>query len=656
MKKGMTEKQIEKFVKYALECNYITISFKEKYNYKDKDKIVALSTEPVSEETVNKLMEEKDYMKLIAIMSNPKNPVKYTEDIVLMAIEQGNYFPYRDFSEMLRKYIILKSLERDLSEKTLNEMMKKQFSIVSDALGKYEDKTWGNDFTYKEISEHNLETMVKLFMRRKSYRRNAAIQPVRYIKNEEIARECLDHPKCDEVTRTAIAKNKNLSDKIRDEAFDGGVDYKEFYVDLTPHMINEVYESVVSAYTDGLVNPANYGKINGHSPAEIKADKKPHENARYFLKQMIENGAVTESVEIDLFNRIADYQSNYTNPLLIALLINTKSEYIFNHLNSIKHKYDVVFGYDNPNIPKDIVDKKTEEYVKKFGNKSQMPQYAEFYFDRIGRKYELPDSIYQYFLNKYKNEPSEILHRVEYGFIPNRYLNEIMENRKDVLVKVRNSVDIDVVIYNICAVADIFRKHLSVQEATNMLSYMDSSGMISRIKRTQKNDEFIIEDLSGNNYYFKELLERYKKIDTEKIENIKKDFKDRIEKTKDPYLKTLYNSMINNLDILEEAKNTDMVEGFLNNKNLFFIQEYFLNTKENGALIQKVSNVTSKFCDEVMENPVNMYLKCEQYAEEAIEFMEKVDKTKPAANYYEERLINYLKEFDEMEKEEDFDR
>lgn len=114
--------------------------------------------------------------------------------------------------------------------------------------------------------------------------------------------------------------------------------------------------------------------------------------------------------------------------------------------------------------------------------------------------------------------------------------------------------------------------------------------------------------------------------------------------------------MINNLDILEEAKNTDMVEGFLNNKYLFFIQEYFLNTKENGALIQKVSNVTSKFCDEVMENPVNMYLKCEQYAEEAIGFMEKVDKTKPAANYYEERLINYLKEFDEMEKEEDFDR
>ena len=636
----MKEHSIEKFVKFAVQRNSGTSFYANEYADNKRDEIVKLSKEPIEKEKMEQLLNEMDLMKLMAVVSNPETPVSFIEDIVEEVSKVKDTSYYWKYKSVMARSILEKVLERDLSEKTLDAILKQHPAVITGVFGAYdiERQPCYRNADTKDVSESNKEKLAKMFMKRKTLRRSAGVQPVRYVKNEEIAEWCLNHPKCDEVTRTAVAKNKNLSDAIRDRAFDEGVDYKDFYADLTPHMVNEVYESVASAYTDGLINPSNYRNIGSHLTSEDRFNKKMFENAMYFLRQMINNNAMTEAVEIDLFNRIADYNSKNTNTVLTALLSNTKSEYIFNNLDRIKHKRDAVYGYANPNIPSAVIDKKIEEYVKKYGGKADMPKYAEVFFEQVGKYHTLPDSIYEYFFNCSSTtyNPHNLSYLIQNCTFSNEYLKKIMEEFKGYTDMPHNR-DTRVSIYSMCATSDVFNKYLDTEEKSKMLSCLSLTGLIQRTGRTgsPKKEIFIRDYNSCNGYYFDILLKEYNKIKPEKIKNIKEELKSRIETEKDDYLKNTYRALLDSFFIIEKGKDA--------------AHEFDTKGKNNQEISSEIYKILSKFCNEITENPINLYLKSEEHAKEVLPLMNAIDKSKDTRQlgHYEKSIIDYLNSCDE---------
>ena len=388
----MTEKTVKKFVDFCRE--YCRLP---EYDEKIRDLIFDIKNNNHNDDYYNGIIEnyKNNFSILDAILDKNDTSSEIVEKIVNEFI---NGMP----KEITKDFRVANSIEnivgrilcKEISPKMLDDLTRGYSYYIKEILSFNYFQEKADSTKVNIIPQKNIQSLCNSFLKRKSLRTIPSKTPFCFITDNDFALSVIHNSKADEIVFTAVAMNKNLSDKVRDEAFDLGVNYLDLDISktgLTEHMINEIYESAVQTYTELELNPVTYYGKKEYSKDEIKA----FEQCCDCLRSMVSRRLLNESLQNDLFNRIVYLNQKSGNYLLQELLTRTKSEYIFNNLSSVRNQSDLSYSVcRNEYIPENILNDKINEY---FGimeaKRKAVPTYILQFFDYLIGIRKLDDKI-----------------------------------------------------------------------------------------------------------------------------------------------------------------------------------------------------------------------------------------------------------------------
>ena len=425
----MNENTIREF---ANMCQKITRCKFQEYSDEMKNLIINIQDKPHDNEFYNNLIEnyKTDFAVISTILKKDDISAEIVERIANECLPElsKDVGKHTDKDLALGK-LVNKVLHKEISEKTIDNLVKRFPSHVKGTIIDNESKS---------IPQKNVGALCDSFLKRKALRANPLQTPFVLIKDDAVAFACLYHsPKCDETVATPIAMNENLSDEVRNEAFDFGVDFNRLYLTqygVTEHMVKEIYDCIIQSYSELELNPLTYSKKRYN-----KEMVKTFERSCEYLYDLISNDLLPESLQNDLFNRIVSLKQKSQNRILQRLLMKTKSKYIFDNLDLIQNQRDVVYALiNNKNIPENVMNEKIDKYYKILKTrKASSPEYVLHLFYHLAKTRELNDeiikticgfSIYHYGIVKSPYVSKEIL-----NLISEKYKNEIYKHGSPIL-------------------------------------------------------------------------------------------------------------------------------------------------------------------------------------------------------------------------------
>lgn len=195
-----------------------------------------------------------------------------------------------------------------------------------------------------------------------------------------------------EIIRACIVSNTFLSDDLRNKVFDMGCDW--FYIkNFTDKIVEDNYFSVADTYTE---------------TTELKnCSSTDRQQAYIVLARMLESHKMSESLEIDLANRIIKDNENRYKFIAETLFLNAKTNKIFEMAEKFK-SFSKISIYNHPNMPDNILTDRVNELCKKmvdFSNKNkEYPKKWDTYLRNYAQRITFTDQQYEFLFNTTKDK------------------------------------------------------------------------------------------------------------------------------------------------------------------------------------------------------------------------------------------------------------
>lgn len=298
----------------------------------------------------------------------------------------------------INKLIMYKGLERELDDYQVKAIFNALGNDLFDTLQSYTtfpDKETGLHHPC-QFSQKSLKIIGDCIMPYKKYKTRWYQQPFRLISDEKYLQKILDNPKCNETIRESIVNNTLVSDNIRMEAFNGGVNFDNII--YAPKEAKDIiFNSIMETYTDLNVNPVTR-KNRNFSKSEIKVYNRAINAMSYKLNHRFFN----EEHQLDLAYRIYDLHGGKEKDCVLGLMFKyTDSKKVLEMANMFHLSSDVEIAYQNPLMDKEMLMKRSEELFKKLNkNKTwNVPEAKYNTFVTLIKNHPLSDENYQIILN-----------------------------------------------------------------------------------------------------------------------------------------------------------------------------------------------------------------------------------------------------------------
>lgn len=356
---------------------------------------------------------------LYAMVMHKNVPQYIVNDIVSDIIDDKKFK-----GTILRNDILFKSLYHDISQRNVIGIWNEMGTGIFLRLNGFSHKSNPTDKETYPFAENTTQLLCCFAMRSKK-NRNFDINclPFYFLKDENFAEKILDKKKCDEITRTAIASNPFLPDRIRNKAYENGIDPLHT-IHFTEHMINDLYSIAAETYTEMPLNP--YTKLRKTS---TKEELSAYNTAKKFLCKVLYNRELPESMEIDLFNRLQKININNSHDeVLFYLLQNTQSSKVLKGIYHFRFNSNTEVAFQNPYMPKSILKQRMEELAKQVRKMKKLPstndKYRTFMYGIKNIALENDD-----YPNIIKYAPIAQLDEICGSiYMPKLYLNQVSEN------------------------------------------------------------------------------------------------------------------------------------------------------------------------------------------------------------------------------------
>lgn len=257
----------------------------------------------------------------------------------------------------------------------------------------------------KDIPEENLKRIIENFLPQKSKTNRVEITgslraALLNIRDEEYVKLILKSPLCKENVRNLLIQNKNLSDEIKKEIWNEGVDIEHIgnAKNISKEIMEDIYNSVVYALTESEVNPRSVEDKSiprGTDRNIITA----YEKAKNIMIVLIQSNTLTEDMEYDLYERFKDMDLRRNNDVLSALIHFTKNEKILRDcVKNIKSEAIIRECMRNEHMPEDIVQREAEKIIKQYNKKQTLSRKNKDTLITICQKQiALPEQAYRIF-------------------------------------------------------------------------------------------------------------------------------------------------------------------------------------------------------------------------------------------------------------------
>lgn len=217
------------------------------------------------------------------------------------------------------------------------------------------------------ISEKNKYEMAKVLasMRKELQKKrvNGALSWVlKNMQNQMNVRYILEHTPDKENIRTQAIQNEFISDDLRKEIYQQGIDPKVVNMSFLPKEIfDEIYESIINAFDSEKINIANYDKVRYDvSDEEFNA----YVDAKNKIHQLIQTKALSPEREYELFLILKSHKMTKHNEIMYAILSSTTNPKILMEADEVKSSADRAVAYQNENMPQEKLDKKIEDILR----------------------------------------------------------------------------------------------------------------------------------------------------------------------------------------------------------------------------------------------------------------------------------------------------
>ena len=436
------------------------------YNEREYKKINNFLNTPPDKRDYEKFYDKDDGFSKKIIMFDENAPYEIKNKIILDS-KSGSIT-----NDVMKKYLEIELSQGDLEYLFNNHLNELQLALSSMINSSREVMfSFDSDVRAKaystDIAEKNIKPLCDLFMRRKTARAKFSCTPFRYIKDEELAKYYLNHPKCDENVRVAIATNPFLPDSIRNEAFRGGVDTNGIcFHNLTEDIAKEIYSSAITTYMESGYSPQN-------PPEQGNEDKRGYNDACSALYYLFSYYPLPESIYIDFFNRMVSIGLTNVNGSLGSAISKTKSEYILENIESVKNKDNFAHIFYNKNFEtkdlEEILLSAISEKTKTIRKPKKCPNYIHDYIRALTSNRTLSEVAYNEILNRVENSASDIvkspytpisiLQKIQKMYEPDmkHYMNTYPHDKSD-------EYNTPQYFYTIAKFAEFFKKISSAKE------------------------------------------------------------------------------------------------------------------------------------------------------------------------------------------------
>lgn len=627
------------------------------YNEREYKKINDFLNTPHNKRNYEKFYDKDDEFSKEIIMSDENAPYEIKNKIIL------------DSKSGITNYIMKKYLEIELTQKDLeylfnnhlNELQLALSSMISsnrETMYSFDSDVRAKSYN-TNIAEKNIKPLCDLFMRRKTVRAKFCCTPFRYIKDEELAKYYLNHPKCDESVRVAIATNPFLPDGVRNEAFNGGIDTNgiQFY-SLTEDIAKEIYSSAITTYMESGYSPQN-------PPLKGNEDKKGYNDACSALHYLFSYYPLPESIYIDFFNRMVSIGLTNANNPLGYVISKTKSDYILENIESVKNKDNFAHIFYNKNFEtKDLEEILLSAIIVKtkvIRKPKKYPNYIHDYIRILTSSRTLSEVTYNEILSRVENSASDIvnspytpisvLQKIQKMYEPDmkHYMNTYPHDKSD-------EYNTPQYFYTVAKFAEFFKKISSTKEYNdyyaNYIKYSISTASANAYKFGYDND-IIYND--GNHFgkysfsdsVFSDAFAPYRKETLSKIHE-KANGEDEVDKFLFSYLEKEMNRCEEKYNLLNspygkmEKIYSDFVSGLS-------------GSSHEQKLFTEIDDAANKFAD-AYKNLLDIG---PRYSPPVLEYMEKYTDLLISTTYYYSAKANPITflasaedEFEKKEKNE----
>lgn len=641
----MTERDRLKMWKYIVSSDRDSARFDEAYSEDMRNKVLSIINETTTDEEVwQKIYDNipkidtltlKEGFQHLAIAMNKNCPTEIIEEIVQ---KYSNGKTITEAVSSITKAIIENSMYREMSDKTLESVWKNKPNVLMDMFYSlsYKGDRYYRNMQKFDIAEKNKEVFCNLYLRRKAMMRNWRNTPYHCFANNELAKEIIEHPKAIEQVRTAIAYNERLSDEVRNMAFDHpeGVNIEELKEVATPHMMEYIYSVAADTFTEQEINPISVSK-----KTYPKAEKKPYDDAMYFLRSLVINRKLSQAMENDLFDRLYGMNLTKTNSVLGALLYYTDSPHIIKNAESVKNTKDRLNIYYNTNLSKEIREKHMDEFAELYEKKGEKAQeYVKTHLSHLARTQLLTEKTYKILIenNGFEKEMAEN------PLTPDKWLKKIGEKYQEYRyawsTPARQYDNWEIRMYAQTETLMIMKKYFDEKEARDFMQSLVYANAfpekkIFRVEEASVNEYFSV--LGNYNIYTFQNL--YSKIPKEQMDKFKEEIKENAKSNPNEYLKYFYKDFSKNLEIIEnvirEHEKTQSTAGYRGEKS--------------NVIYEFTGDVTSPYEASIRKNPINIFLNIEETAEKGIPLMNQITRMGGDAQHFTVKKIQeFNREFE----------
>ena len=270
---------------------------KSQYKWDDKEFLACYyiaNKDNLSEKEMEEIFEEyKDSsVVMLALGDRIAEVTPLLDKIIHMPNMIGNKMPDIYETELLMLCLSKKGLSKESAYDIFNTIPEKINKKIM-----YADVKYQYGHSAPEIipmKEQYVHIFCKMEMAKAEKGQRVNADMFRYITDEKFTKRILNSLYCNEEICTKIASNINLNRSIRMGAFNRGVIFKDL-TNPTPEMRNEMYESAIQTYTETTAEDV------GGNELILKSFQN---DAFMFLRNMIENDLLTDSIEYDLTKRL----------------------------------------------------------------------------------------------------------------------------------------------------------------------------------------------------------------------------------------------------------------------------------------------------------------------------------------------------------------
>lgn len=335
---------------------------------------------------------------LYEMLSSKEIPFDIAYDIARLAIDMYKNNNSYDNKKYIAEKLMFKSLEKPLEfdiTKAIYKIMNKKISKKLQKFGNVETLFPLEKEIPCPFSQVVLQDLGRIILSKRNDIKLCK-EPFRLINNSAYLKDVLENPMCNESIREAIVNNVLISDEIRMQAFNDGVNFHNIY--SAPVKAKDIiFKSAVEAYTDLSINPLTKAdKTISKSIDEINI----YNGAIKLLSTKLMHNFFSEEHQLDLVYRLKDLHGGKVKDNVLGLLFQyTTSKKVLNMASLFNINEDVEKAFQNNNIDKDILMKRCEILFNELDKDNYIKKDKKGTIESVIANFTLSDDKYEKILS-----------------------------------------------------------------------------------------------------------------------------------------------------------------------------------------------------------------------------------------------------------------